>query len=415
MLPGMTRTHRHRVSTRGAALADAPPMPAYLMAHFAHADDERYVPLCVAENRLVYDLLAPKVNAPRDVPPEALGYADMVGPEPFRDDLAAFLSRWVLGRPVRAEQLAVLAGAGSILETLFYALADPGEGVLVPTPSYAGFWMDLEGRDALRIVPVHTRSEDDFRLTPALLDAAVDAADVPVRALLFTTPNNPLGTVYTAAELDEILAWAEGRGVHVVFDEVYALSVFGDRPFTSAATLRPALGDHVHLVWALSKDFAASGLRCGVLISDNEAVLAAVNALAYWSACSGDTLHLVRSWLTDEDWLQTYVDGMRSRLGAAHARVTAHLDRHQIPHTAGGAGFFVLVDLRAFLDAPTFEAEDRLWRRLLDEAHVNLTPGSALRSVEPGLFRLCFTSVPDDVLQRGLDALTAALPPRTAA
>ena len=404
------------VSRRGRALLDAPAMPPYLLEHFARSEypydpetaPDGYIPFCIAENKLVWDLLEPKLNAPRGVEAPALGYADMIGPQAFRADLAAFLGTHVLGRPVAPEHVATLAGAGSILEVLFYALADAGEGVLVPTPSYAGFWMDLEGRDGLSVIPVHATDDTAWQVTPALLDAALEQADVPVRALLFTTPNNPLGTVYTPEQLEAILTWAERRGVHVVFDEVYALSVFGDTPFTSVASLRERLGSHVHIVWAFSKDFAASGLRVGVLVSENEAVLGVMNSLAYWAACSGDTLHLVRQLVTDEAWLARYVEGMRSRLGEARRRVEAMLDASGLPYVAGEAAFFVLVDLRAYLDAPTWEAEDALWRRLL-EANVNLTPGSAIRAVEPGLFRLCFASVPAATLHVGLQRMVEVL------
>ncbi|MCO4744813.1 MAG: aminotransferase class I/II-fold pyridoxal phosphate-dependent enzyme [Proteobacteria bacterium] len=392
-------------------------MPTYLLEHFvrsaepydAASSPHGYIPFCVAENSLVWDLIEPKVTAARAIEPRVLGYDDMVGPLHFREALATFMSKWVLGRPVRAEQLAVLAGAGSILETLFYTLADAGEGVLVPTPSYAGFWMDLEGRDGLSIVEVPGRSDAQFRIGPAELDAAVATAEVPVRALLFTSPNNPLGTVYGPEELEAILAWAEARQIHVVFDEVYALSVFGEQAFTSAATLREELGDYVHIVWAFSKDFAASGLRCGVLVSDNAGVHAGVSSLSYWSCCSGDTLALLKDWITDEAWLDTYVQGMRSRLGEAHRTVTAHLAAHDVACVPSEAAFFVLVDLRAHLDEPTWQAEEDLWRWLLDEANLNLTPGVALRSEHPGLFRLCFASVPPATLQVGMNRLTAAL------
>ena len=79
--------------------------------------------------------------------------------------------------------------------------------------------------------------------------------------LLFTSPSNPLGRVYTAAELDQVLDWAEGNDLHLVLDELFALSVFGEAAFVSGAGRRPGLGDRTHLVWAFSKVFAASGLR----------------------------------------------------------------------------------------------------------------------------------------------------------
>ncbi len=404
------------LSARGRALLDAPATPAYLVEHFLRSArpyhpmeaPDGYIPLCVAENKLVWDLLGPKVNTARHVTPRALGYADMVGPEDFRADLASFMGRHILGRPVAAEHLAVVAGAGSVLELLFHALADAGEGVLVPTPSYAGFWMDLEGRDGLRVVPVHATAETDWQITPALLDAALESAEVPIRALLFTSPNNPLGTVYPPEALERILSWAEDKQIHVVFDEIYALSVFGSTPFTSVAQLRERLGPRVHIVWAFSKDFAASGLRVGVLVSENEGVLGVMNALSYWAACSGDTLHLVRQWITDEAWLQTYLREMPRRLGAARRVVEQALDERGIPYVSGGAAFFVLVDLRAFLPEPTWEAEEALWRRLL-AANVNLTPGAAIRAVEPGLFRLCFAGVAPEVLAVGLQRIQQAL------
>jgi DNA-binding transcriptional MocR family regulator len=141
-----------------------------------------------------------------------------------------------------------------------------------------------------------------------------------------------------------------------------------------------------------------------VLVSENEQVLAAVNALSYWACCSGDTLHLLRSWITDEAWLQGYVPEMQARLRASAELVATRLHEADIPFVGGEAGFFVLVDLRARMAGATWEAEEALWRRLL-AAGINLTPGSAIRSAEPGWFRLCFASVPREVLAVALERL----------
>ena len=285
------------LSRRGQTLIDKPPLAAYILEHFARAADESYVGLCIAENRRMTGRFLECIDRYRDVPDRVLGYDAMTGNAEFRANLAAFMGRSVLGRTFAPEQLAVLAGAGTVLEQVFYVIADPGEAVLVPTPSYAGFWADIETRDGLHVVPVAARSDRDFRLTVADFDAALERSPYPVRALLFTNPDNPLGRVYTRDLLVELLAWAERRGIHIVFDEVYALSVFGDTPFVSAASLRPNLGSSAHVVWAFSKDFGASGLRCGVLVSENEALVSAVDQLAYWSACSGHTQFLLSQFV----------------------------------------------------------------------------------------------------------------------
>jgi aspartate/methionine/tyrosine aminotransferase len=303
----------------------------------------------------------------------------------------------------------VLAGAGSVLEILFHVIADPGDGVLVPTPSYAGFWPDLEARDGLVIVPVHCSSADGFRLSPELLDAAVASAGRPVRALLFTSPDNPMGRVYSTAELEAVLQWAERAGVHLVLDEIYALSVFGDKPFTSGATLRRNLGDLVHIVWAFSKDFAASGLRCGVLVSENDSIIRGVEALAYWACCSGDTQHVLGAMISDDAWVDSFIKTMRARLGNAYRRVAAALDEQGIPFLPSAAGFFLLCDLRRFLAEPTWAGERALWRHLLDQTNVSLTPGAACRVSEPGFMRLCFAGVDTDIAVHGVTMLGQAL------
>jgi len=388
-----------KLSRRGQTLVDSPPVPAYIAEHFARAGEpwdqtlrpDGYISLCIAENKLHNDALIEQL-ARYDVPARVLGYDAMTGNPEFRRRLATFMGRSFLGRTFEAEQLVVLAGAGVVLEMLFYALCDPGDGVLIPTPSYAGFWPDLETRDELNIVRVDCTSENEFRLTPALLDAAVETADCPVTAFLFTTPNNPLGRVYARDELLEIVEWAEQKGIHLIMDEIYALSVFGEREFVSVASLLPKLGDRVHIVWAFSKDFGASGLRCGVLISESQAVLDAVSGLAYWAACSGHTQHLLSELVADDDVVDEYLRGMRRKLGHAYRNVTGALDELGIAYLPAEAAIFLICDLRSHLTAPTWAAERALWRRIVDEANVNLTPGEACRINEPGFFRICYAA-----------------------
>ena len=402
-----------RLSDRGEALLASSPMPRYLLAHFERAHDRwspenpaGYVPLCVAENGLSSEQLSARLDAVR-VPPGALSYQPMTGSLSFREALSAFLGPRLLGRVLSPEDLVVLAGAGSVLEQLFHVLADPGDAVLVPTPSYAGFWADLETRDGLHVVPVPRSPEDGWALSTDALDAALEASERPVKALLFTHPDNPLGRVASADELDARLDWGRRRGVHVVFDEVYGLSTFGDAPFVSAAS-RPGWGEHAHVVWAFSKDFGASGLRCGVLASGSERVTAAVGELAYWAAVSGDTQARLEAVLRDEDGVDAWLHANRRRLGEASAAVSEALAELGVRTEPAGAGFFLWCDLRPWLTEPDFAAEEALWERLLDHG-VNLTPGLACRAPEPGWFRLCFAALPRDGVLEGVRRVGAVL------
>jgi hypothetical protein len=147
------------LSRRAGALVAGQSMPEYLIRHFEGSRDpyhptmnpEGYIGLCVAENKLVADLVSDRLNEVLGVPPSVLGYDAMTGSVRFRERLGRFMGRTFLDRVFEPEQISVLAGAGSVLEILFHILGDRGDGVLVPTPSYAGFWMDLELRNRLTI------------------------------------------------------------------------------------------------------------------------------------------------------------------------------------------------------------------------------------------------------------------------
>lgn len=403
------------LSERGDILASSSPMPEYVAEHFVRSglgdpDDGRaYIGLAISENKLMWDLLEPMVNRNRHVGHHSTGYDNMVGSEAFRTSLATFASDHIWGRSVDPDQVIVLAGAGSILEALFYVIANPGDGVLVPTPSYAGFWADLETRDELTVVPVHTNAEDSYTLSVDHLQEAYDNAGVPISALLLTNPSNPTGKIHSPTEIRTAVDWARSVGIHIVVNEIYALSVHGDTPFVPTGSILDALRDDIHFVWAFSKDFALSGLRCGVLTSHNDDVRSAVSELAYWSGVSGDTQHLLATMLADKSWLDRYLTTMRLRLADSYDRTTSALAVAGIPYEPADAGLFVLCDLRRFLSEPTWEAERTLWKRIVDEANVNLTPGSACHIREPGFMRLCFAVEPADTVVEAIERVQRVL------
>jgi aspartate/methionine/tyrosine aminotransferase len=387
----------------------APYIAAHIERTTATPRDERYLSLAVAENHLMWDLLDEKANTVRDVPPSAFRYEDMRGSGRFRSAVAGFLGSHLYGREVDPQWIVPMAGAGSVVEALAWSLVDPGEGILIPTPSYSGYWNDIESRADLHAVPAHTTSTDDFRITPGSLTEAVDASMVPIGALLLTNPSNPLGRMLTGQEVEGAIAWARDRGLPVIMNEVYGLSVHGRDPFVSAASRLGGIPDDVHMIWSFSKDFAASGLRGGVAVTTHPMVHDALMQHLYFSAVSGDTQHLLVTMLDDEEWLGRYLAALRKRLGESYDLARSTLEAHGISTIAGDAGIFLLADFRPWLDAPTWDAEDRLWRKVLEQADVNLTPGSACRIDEPGWMRVCHASASSSDLRSGLRRVVEVL------
>ena len=403
-----------RLSDRAIAGLDRADVPEYLLEHVARTTSpdpqvrDSYTCLAVAENKLMWDLLATKANTVRHVGPAAFGYAEHWGSAPLREAISEFGSANLWHEAIDPEAIVMMAGAGATLEATFAALCNPGQGVLIPTPSYAGYWLDIETRIGLRGVPVATSPDVDFRLTEKNLDDALRSSPVSVGALLLTNPPNPTGHILGNDELTTAVAWARRHGLHIVVNEIYGLSTYGETPFTSITTLVDR-GDDLHLIWGFSKDFAASGLRCGLLLSNNVELIAAVRNQAMFSVVSGDTQHLFVTMLTDPGWLDGYVGEMRRRLRASYLATTEVLDNHDIPFIRADAGLFVFADLRSALTNQTWEREHDVWRRILNETGVNVTPGSACRAPGPGFMRICFATVPRPVISQALDTALSAV------
>ena len=363
-------------------------------------NSDGYIDLAVAENRLLFDLLEPWLTGPRTVTPGDTHYQPTAGSTEFVAELARFLSGQ-RGLDVPVEQLMLFGGSSPALDAVSYAVCDPGDGIVVPSPYFPGLDHTLGGRAGARLIPAPMT--DGFRLTAEVVEKAIVTADGPVRAVALLSPHNPLGHVYSAATLTEVAEVVRDHDLDLISDEVYAGSVYAGE-FVSAAALDVLPPDRVHVVWGFSKDFGMSGLRVGVLSSGDPRVLEAAGYLARLSTVSSDTQALLRAMLADGTFMARFVQERRRRLADAYAMTTAALDAQGIEYVEAAAGLYVWIRL----PAATFGAERATWQRIFDTAKVNIVPGDAFHCPEPGWFRLCFSSDARAV-RAGIARLGAAL------
>jgi len=375
--------------------------------------------LCRAENKL-QPLCTRLSSKMRDVASTSslasnqLGYQDYLGTPRLRGAVAAYASRHLLvddgsglladGIAVSPDHLAISAGCGVVIENLCFALLDAGDSALVPSPYYGQFARDLGMRAGIGI----SRCSGSLGGLPSVAD--LEAAWTPSsRLLLLTNPSNPTGLVSGFEELIKLLHWAQEKDLHVLSDEIYARSVYdttsGEPPFVSLLNLvgqEEALGldadwveRSVSVVFGFSKDFGASGLRIGVLHTRNRGVLSAWNALGYSCAVSSQTQALWSRVLEDEAFVDDLVRDNCLALNEAASLLKRELRGADIK-TVGEptARLFFFIDLRDLLAEPTFEAERKLWRDLV-EAGVVLNAGELCGCPEPGYFRLCFAWMRD--------------------
>jgi 1-aminocyclopropane-1-carboxylate synthase 1/2/6 len=417
------------VTVSGQAARLVADTPAIAVAHFAAEADpyhpqrnpDGYVNLGTAENRLTWDLLADRLRAPRSIGPADTRYGPLYGTEPMRTALAAFLTR-TRGVPTGPQDLIVVSGATAALDIAATVLCDPGEAIAVPVPYYAALDTDLTARSHAVLLPIPPGPGDGLLPGAAAVAGAVTRArsrGVTVRVLAITSPHNPVGHVYSRADLAGYARVCAQLDLHLLADEIYANSTFPGTPFVSVRSLGPDLIDpgRVHSVWGFAKDFGLPGLKVGVLDTRSAPVRAAARELAYFAPVSTDTQRLLVDLLDDGAWVDGFLAAHRSRLAASYAATAGQLDAAAIPYRPAAAGLSLWLDMRRWLsdrDGGPHLAEAALWRRLFDTGRVSLMPGEIFHSAEPGWFRLCHATDPETV-REGVRRLCRMLAARGAA
>ncbi|KAL3759984.1 hypothetical protein ACHAWU_000607 [Discostella pseudostelligera] len=374
------------------------------------------------------------------------------------------------------------AGCNAVLENLCMCLANPGDAALIPTPYYASFEFDLSARAGCHIVPVNTfNHHPDGRTVPSSwsepiapefyypnrssLDAAYQRAQMetgrPPRILLLSHPNNPLGICYPPRVVQECIDWCREKEVHLVSDEIYAGSVYrkertlgeerGQPTFVSVMDLGSrscdashnglGLGPYIHLVYALSKDFALSGLRVGVTYTENEEILLPLQKLNDMCQISSQTQLLVERMMcadaimdggdergsnddvdSSQKFFDVYMKVNNENIRARCDKLHSFLEDVGIPSLPADSGLFVWMDLREFLppladgaseaseSIESKEARERhLYLLLMKKYGLLFTPGMSMRSERAGFFRFVFTAASEEEFDLGLVRLRKAV------
>ncbi|MBO0729202.1 MAG: pyridoxal phosphate-dependent aminotransferase [Acidimicrobiaceae bacterium] len=177
------------------------------------------------------------------------------------------------GFEVTPSQILVTNGGKQAVEETFATLLDPGDEVLLLAP----YWTTYP--EAVRLaggVPVEipTTWQAGFRVTVDQLEAARTPR---TKVLLFVSPSNPTGAVYSPEEAEAIGRWAAERGVWVVTDEIYEHLVYGNARFSSLPVLVPELTDRCVVLNGVAKTYAMTGWRVGWMLGPADVISAATN------------------------------------------------------------------------------------------------------------------------------------------
>lgn len=185
-------------------------------------------------------------------------YAPSNGTPGLRKAAADFLAE-KYGQKYDPSEILITNGVTESIYDFLTAVLNPGDVVLVPTPIFPLYIGDALSMGAT-VEQIDT-SDDDFKLTPDKLQAALDKYGDRVRALVMNYPTNPTGVMYTQDELDALADVVRDKPIFVLADEIYSELNY-DQPH---ASMEKTLHDQVVLMNGVSKAWAMTGYRIGVV------------------------------------------------------------------------------------------------------------------------------------------------------
>lgn len=182
------------------------------------------------------------------------GFADL------RESIAAKFQR-DNGLRYTADQIVVSTGAKQSLLNIFLSLVNPGEEVIIPAPYWVSY-MDQAKYCGAKVKVLPTSMESGFKITAAQLEEAITEQS---KVLIFSSPNNPCGAIYSKEDLAAIAAVvAKHPNLYIISDEIYELLNYGEVAHTSIASF-PEVYNQTITVNGLSKGFAMTGWRIGYI------------------------------------------------------------------------------------------------------------------------------------------------------
>ncbi len=263
---------RPRVSARLAAIAESATLAVDAKAKALKAKGENVIGFGAGEPDFPTPerIVEAAVRAARD--PKFHRYTPAAGLPELREAIAAKTLR-DSGFSCDASQVLVTNGGKYAVFVAFAALCDPSDEVIIPAPYWTTYPEAVALAGGVSVV-VDTTEESEFKVTVEQLEKV---RTPKTKVLLFVSPDNPSGAVYTPEETIAIGKWAVEHGIWVITDEIYEHLTYGKHTFSSMPTLVPELADTCVIVNGVAKTYAMTGWRVGWMIGPKDVMKAAIN------------------------------------------------------------------------------------------------------------------------------------------
>ena len=327
-------------------------------------------------------------------------YTSNWGLESLREKIAAYLRMryHVAYSPV--DEILVTVGASEGIDLAMRALLCPGDEVLIPDPSYVSYAPCVTFAGGVA-VPVVTRAQDCFALTPEAVAAAITPR---TKALILPYPNNPTGGVMTQEQLKAIARVLRGTDIVVVSDEIYSELVYDGHEHTAFAAVED-MRERTVTINGFSKAFAMTGWRVGYIAAPRELLTPMFKIHQYTMLCASiqgqvaADRALGRAFETGFEDVRTMVRSYDRR----RRLMVSSFNEMGLPCFEPRGAFYVFPSI-----APTGLSSEEFCTRLLESEQVACVPGTAFGVSGEGYIRCSYATSLDN-LGKALERIRAFL------
>ena len=322
------------------------------------------------------------------------GYSQSEGLPELREEIVKKLKR-DNNIDANISQLLVTVGAIEGLMASVMAIIDPGDEVILPTPTYSTHITQVKLASGKPVL-VPLQEENNFALD---INAINKAITPKTKAIMYCSPNNPTGTVFAEKDLRELAKIALDNNLTIITDEAYEYFTFDEAKHFSIASI-PELRDNVITNYTFTKTYAMTGWRIGYLHANEENIAQIKKAHIPLTICAPVASQYAA--IAALKGSQKYIEDFRLSYLKSRNLMCERLDRLSsvFQYVKPNGAYLMFPKILGKHRADSIEFS----KKLLSEAKVSTTPGIAFGPTGENHIRLSFC-VPEDMINKAFDRI----------
>ncbi|MBC2580972.1 aminotransferase class I/II-fold pyridoxal phosphate-dependent enzyme [Clostridium sp. DJ247] len=311
-------------------------------------------------------------------------YSSNAGFIELREEICKYLDRKYNLKYNATNEVIVTVGGSEGIDIALRALVGPGDEVIIPEPSFVAY-KGCTGFTGASAKIINLRAEDEFKLTPELLEEAITPK---TKVVIIPFPNNPTGAIMTREELEPIVKVLKDKDIIVISDEIYSELTYGEKHVSIASF--PEMKDKTLVINGFSKAFAMTGWRLGYICGHPVLIEAMKKIHQYAIMCSPTTSQFAA------------IEALKNGNDHVAEMVREYNRRRRVMVSAfKNMGLDCFEPLGAFYVFPCIKStgmsSDEFCEELLRSEKVLVVPGNAFGQCGEGFVRACYASSMENI------------------